>query len=129
VRFGRLRNRLTGRNARNFDITIASCHVGVYAKQSPEKLGVWDKALSKLARADTIRRALFPSRAAKRISASFMRPTRRPNPRLRFVDTFPGSTQSPFVYTLKESRDGGVFCRRRPRPGYLLDQGFKILSK
>ena len=53
---------------------VKAVPVGIYAKAALEKLGVWASVEPKMAMASNVRAALFWWRAARRRSASSMRP-------------------------------------------------------
>ncbi|VFU06959.1 molybdate ABC transporter substrate-binding protein [Methylocella tundrae] len=117
--------------------TIASCPGGIYAKQSLEKLGVWDKVEPKLAQADNIRSALnLVSRGEARFGIVYATDAKA-DPKVKVVDTFPDSTHSPIVYpvaVLEGSKNSMAasfvaYLSSQAATKILLDQGFTVLSK
>ncbi len=117
--------------------TIASCPGGIYAKQSLEKLGIWDKVAPKLAQADNIRSALnLVSRGEAHFGIVYATDAKA-DPKVKVVDIFPESTHSPVVYPvaiLEASKNSDAtafvaFLSSQAATKILLDQGFTILSK
>ncbi len=117
--------------------TIASCPGGIYAKQSLEKLGVWDKVEPKLAQADNIRGALnLVSRGEAHFGIVYATDARA-DPNVKVVGVFPDSSHAPIVYPVAvlegaKNDDGAgfvAFMTSQAATKILLDQGFTILSK
>lgn len=117
--------------------TIASCPGGIYAKQSLEKLGVWDAVEPKLAQADNIRSALnLVSRGEAHFGIVYATDAKA-DPKVKVVDTFPDATHSPIVYPVavlegsknSEAASFVAYLSSQAATKILLDQGFTILSK
>jgi molybdate transport system substrate-binding protein len=117
--------------------TIASCPGGVYAKQSLEKLGVWDNVSPKLAQADNIRAALnLVARGEAKFGIVYATDAKA-EPKVKVVGTFPEATHAPIVYPVAvladskhpEAESFVAFLSSQAATKILVDQGFTVLSK
>ena len=115
---------------------IASCPGGIYAKQSLEKLGVWQKVEPKLAQVDNVRAALNLVSRGDMFGIVYATDAKA-QPKVKVVDTFPESTHSPITYPVaivKTSKNPNAaafltYLSSQAATKILTEKGFKILSK
>ncbi len=75
-----------------------SVPAGKYARQSLEKLGLWDAVVSRLAQGENVRAALeFVARGDTPLGIVYLTDARA-EPRVKIVGRFPGRSHDPIVY-------------------------------
>jgi molybdate transport system substrate-binding protein len=87
--------------------TVATVPVGIYAKQSLTKLGIWAAAEPKLAQTDNVRSALqFVSRGEANIGIVYQTDANA-DASVKVVATFPSDSHDPIVYPFALTKAAG----------------------
>jgi molybdate transport system substrate-binding protein len=117
--------------------TVDSCPAGIYAKESLQKLNVWDAVEPKLAQAANVRDALnLVARAEAKFGIVYATDAKA-EPKVKVIDVFPAASHSPIIYPVaviagSKNSAAAAFVAFLASPAavkILTAQGFTILSK
>lgn len=89
-----------------------SVPAGIYAREALEKLGVWNRVVPRLVRAENVRAALaYVARGDAPLGIVY-RTDALVEPRVRVVGVFPANSHSPIVYPIALTRHAGPEAAR-----------------